>query len=58
MIRKEYPVLNNWLMGIYWKHSSYKDTTDFKHIKENVSLQTLGYLFACGKKSRTYKSHF
>lgn len=36
MIRKEYPVLNNWLKGMYWNHPEFKNTTDFKHIKENV----------------------
>lgn len=37
MLRKEYPVLNNWLKGMYWNHEEYRNTTDFKHIKENVS---------------------
>ena len=37
MIRREYPVLHNWLKGMYWRHSEYRDTTDFKHIKENYS---------------------
>jgi len=37
MIRREYPVLHNWLKGMYWKHPEFRDTTNFKHIKENVS---------------------
>ena len=37
MIRREYPVLNNWLKGMYWSHPEFKESTDFKHIKENYS---------------------
>jgi len=37
MIRREYPVLNNWLKGMYWNHPEFKESTDFKHIKENYS---------------------
>lgn len=37
-IRHDYPVLNNWLKGVYWGVQSARDSTDFKHIKENVSL--------------------
>jgi len=37
MIRREYPVLHNWLKGIYWHHDAYSASTDFKHIKENYS---------------------
>lgn len=36
-IRGSYPVLNNWLKGMYWNHEAFKTTTNFKHIKENVS---------------------
>ena len=37
MIRYTYPVLHNWLKGMYWNHEAFRNTTDFKHIKENVS---------------------
>lgn len=37
-IRHDYPVLNNWLKGVYWGVEAARDSTDFKHIKENVSL--------------------
>lgn len=37
MIRYTYPVLQNWLKGMYWNHEAFRNTTDFKHIKENVS---------------------
>jgi putative glutathione S-transferase len=37
-IRHDYPVLNNWLKGMYWNVDAAKASTDFKHIKENVSL--------------------
>lgn len=36
-IRHDYPVLNNWLKHMYWNVPACKATTDFKHIKENVS---------------------
>jgi glutathionyl-hydroquinone reductase len=36
-IRHDYPVLNNWLKSLYWDVRGFKDSTDFKHIKENVS---------------------
>ena len=37
MIRREYPVLHNWLKGMYWNHREFRETTDWKHIKENYS---------------------
>lgn len=37
-IRHDYPVLNNWLKGMYWDMDAARDSTDFKHIKENVCL--------------------
>lgn len=36
-IRHDYPVLNNWLKGMYWDVDAARASTDFKHIKENVS---------------------
>lgn len=36
-IRHDYPVLNNWLKGMYWDVKASRASTDFKHIKENVS---------------------
>jgi glutathionyl-hydroquinone reductase len=36
-IRHNYPVLNNYLKNLYWNVPGFKDTTNFKHIKENVS---------------------
>lgn len=40
-IRHEYPVLNNWLKNLYHNVHGYKESTNFKHIKENVGHQTL-----------------
>jgi putative glutathione S-transferase len=37
-IRHDYPVTNNWLKYLYWEISGYKESTDFKHIKENCKL--------------------
>jgi putative glutathione S-transferase len=35
-IRHNYPALNNWLKNLYWKVPGFKETTNFKHIKESV----------------------
>lgn len=37
-IRHDYPVLHNWLKNLYWNVPGFKETTNFKHIKENVSI--------------------
>ncbi|KAI9657372.1 MAG: hypothetical protein M1821_003053 [Bathelium mastoideum] len=37
MIRHDYPVIHNWLKNLYWNHESFRETTDFKHIKENYT---------------------
>ncbi|KAK5726114.1 hypothetical protein LTR17_013016 [Elasticomyces elasticus] len=37
MIRYSYPVLHNWLKGLYFNHQEYRNTTDFRHIKENYT---------------------
>ena len=36
-IRYSYPVLHNWLKGLYWEHEEYRNTTEFRHIKENYT---------------------
>ncbi|KAL2818622.1 glutathione S-transferase [Aspergillus granulosus] len=36
-IRHDYPVLNNWLKGMYWDVPAARDSTDFKHIKESYT---------------------
>lgn len=36
-IRHDYPLLNEWMKNLYWNVPGFKDTTDFRHIKENVS---------------------
>lgn len=36
-IRHDYPVLHNWFKNLYWNVEGFKDSTDFMHIKENVS---------------------
>lgn len=36
-IRHDYPLLNNWLKNLYWNVKGFKETTDFKHIKENYT---------------------
>ena len=36
-IRYSYPVLSNLLKALYWEHPEYRNTTDFRHIKENYT---------------------
>ena len=36
-IRHGYPQINNWLKRLYWSVPGFKETTDFKHIKENYT---------------------
>ncbi|TLD36303.1 glutathione S-transferase [Venturia nashicola] len=36
-IRHDYPNINNWLKNLYWNVPGYKESTDFKHIKENYT---------------------
>jgi len=40
-IRHDYPHINNWLKNLYWNVKGFKETTDFKHIKEGVSFFVL-----------------
>lgn len=37
-IRHDYPIMNNWLKGLYWRVEGFRESTNFVHIKENVSL--------------------
>lgn len=36
-IRADYPVVHEWLKNLYWNVKGFRETTDFMHIKENVS---------------------
>ena len=36
-IRHDYPLLNEWMKNLYWNVPGFKETTDFRHIKEAVS---------------------
>jgi putative glutathione S-transferase len=36
-IRHDYPQIDNWLKHLYWNVPGFKETTDFKHIKENYT---------------------
>lgn len=36
-IRHDYPQINNWLKYLYWSVAGFRETTDFKHIKENYT---------------------
>ena len=37
-IRHDYPILNEWMKNLYWNVPGFKESTDFRHIKENVSV--------------------
>lgn len=37
ILRHDYPVLNNWLKNLYHNHPEFKETTNFRHIKENYT---------------------
>ena len=41
IIRHDYPVLNAWLRHLFWIVGGFRESTDFRHIKENVSLGAL-----------------
>jgi putative glutathione S-transferase len=36
IVRHDYPVLNNWLRNLYWNVEGFRESTNFRHIKENV----------------------
>lgn len=36
-IRHSYPTLHNLLKALYWGQPAYRNTTDFRHIKENYT---------------------
>ncbi|KXJ96406.1 hypothetical protein Micbo1qcDRAFT_154968 [Microdochium bolleyi] len=36
-IRGDYPVIHEWLKHLYWNVKGFKETTDFRHIKENYT---------------------
>lgn len=36
-IRGEYPQVNNWLKNLYWNVEGFRETTDFRHVKENYT---------------------
>lgn len=37
MLRHDYPVLHRYLQNLYWNVPGFRETTNFQHIKENVS---------------------
>jgi len=36
-VRHNYSVLNNWMKYLYWNHPEFRETTDFRHIKESYT---------------------
>jgi glutathionyl-hydroquinone reductase len=43
-IRHNYHVLHNWLKYVYYNVEGFKESTDFKHIKENVSVVSSSFV--------------
>lgn len=41
-IRHDYPQINNWLKNLYWNVKGFKESTDFRHIKENYTKSHAG----------------
>lgn len=37
MVRHDYPQLHNWLKFLFWKVPGFRETTEFRHIKENYT---------------------
>ncbi|KAH8433265.1 putative cell wall organization protein/glutathione transferase (Gto3) [Aspergillus melleus] len=37
IIRHDYPVIRNWLKNLYWNVRGFRESTDFRHIKENYT---------------------
>lgn len=44
-IRHNYPNINAWLKNLYWNHPAFRNSTNFKHIKENVCLHWVSIKF-------------
>jgi putative glutathione S-transferase len=57
MIRHDYPVLNSWLKNLYWNVAGFKESTDFLHIKENVSISYYHLFDAFAHTCQYTKSH-
>ncbi|KAI1856578.1 hypothetical protein JX265_011537 [Neoarthrinium moseri] len=36
-IRGNYPVIHEWMKNLYWNVKGFRETTDFRHIKENYT---------------------
>lgn len=65
-IRHDYPHLHEWMKNLYWNVPGFKETTNFRHIKENVSLshgdggEVLIYVVyeeSCGYQSKGHHSY-
>lgn len=56
-IRHDYPLLNEWMKNLYWNVPGFKETTDFRHIKENVSSPLSSPLNNADINRKYTKSH-
>jgi putative glutathione S-transferase len=56
-IRHNYPLLNEWLKNLYWNVPGFKETTDFRHIKENVSTNSISHCWHALIFPQYTKSH-
>ncbi len=56
-IRHDYPLLNEWMKNLYWNVPGFKETTDFRHIKENVSSRLSSHMNRTDNSLQYTKSH-
>ena len=54
-IRHDYSVLNNWLKNLYHNVEGFKESTDFRHIKENVSIELSSAVNVCAKNETVHE---
>jgi putative glutathione S-transferase len=57
MIRHDYPLLNEWMKNLYWNVPGFKETTNFRHIKENVGSHSSSLLNRTDINRQYTKSH-
>lgn len=46
-IRHNYPTINNWLKHLYYNVEGFRESTNFKHIKESCKYRSRGLIILC-----------
>ncbi|KAJ3456272.1 hypothetical protein MRS44_016295 [Fusarium solani] len=57
-IRGNYPVIHEWMKNLYWNVPGFRETTDFRHIKENVRSNTITQCSQTLIMEKYTKSHY